>query len=205
MKEIPLGANVQCSDGPCGKSTNLIFNRETYTVTHVVVENKKLPNNPTHLVPIEKVASATLKQITLTCTYNDVSHMDPFIVTEMIQESGSGTAYSSGDDYTSQYVVNDTGYDSVNVEQVPQGEMAISAGMKVQTSDDHTIGKLDELLLDPQSGAITHLQMREGHLWGKKDVSIPIADVDFADEKTVYLKIDKAAVAALPAVPVKRK
>jgi hypothetical protein len=64
---------------------------------------------------------------------------------------------------------------------------------------------LDELLLDPQSGAITHLQMREGHLWGKKDVSIPVADVDFADEKTVYLKIDKAAVAALPAVSVKRK
>ena len=44
-----------------------------------------------------------------------------------------------------------------NVEQVPQGEMAISAGMKVQASDDHTIGKLDELLLDPQSGAITSL------------------------------------------------
>lgn len=205
MKEIPLKADVQCSDSPCGKSTNMVFDRKTYKVTHIVVSYKKLPNNPTRLVPVEKVESATQKQITLSCTYNDVSHMDPFIVTQMIQESGSGTAYASGDAYTSQYVVNDTGYDAVNVEQVPQGEMAITSDMKVQASDDHTIGKLDELVLDPQSGAITHLLMREGHLWGKKDVSIPIADVDFADEKTVYLNIDKAAVAALPAVPVKRK
>ncbi len=204
MTEIPLGANVQCSDSPCGKSTNVVFDRDTYKLTHIVVEYKKLPKNPTRLVPIEKVESATHKQITLTCTYNDVSHMDPFIVTEMIQESGSGTAYESGDAYTSQYVVNDTGYDSVNVEQVPQGEMSISAGMKVQASD-HKVGKLDELLLDPQSGVITHLQMREGHLWGKKDVSIPIADVDFNDGETIYLKIDKDAVKALPTVPVKRK
>ena len=93
----------------------------------------------------------------------------------------------------------------MNVEEIPQGEMALKPGMKVQTSDDHKIGKLDELVLDPQSGAITHLQMCEGHLWGKKDVAIPVADVDFADDKTVYLNIDKKAVAALPAVPVNRK
>ena len=56
----------------------------------------------------------------------------------------------------------------------------------------------------PNTGEITHLQMREGHLWGKKDVAIPVSAVDFTDEKTVYLKIDKKAVQALPAVKVKR-
>ena len=55
-----------------------------------------------------------------------------------------------------------------------------------------------------ESGAITHIQMREGHLWGKKDVAIPVGDIDFNDGKTVYLKIDKDAVKALPAVEVKR-
>ena len=75
--------------------------------------------------------------------------------------------------------------------------------MHIEASDGK-VGKLDELVLDPKSGEITHIQMREGHLWGKKDVAIPVADIDFSDDKTVYLKIDKNAVKALPAVKVKR-
>lgn len=205
MKNIPLKANVQCHDAPCGKSTNVIFDRDTHQVTHVVVEDKKLPNNPTRMVPVEKIESATHKQITLNCVREEVERMDPFIVTQMIQETGSGMAYAEGGDYTSQYVANNTGYDAVQVEEIPQGEMALTPGAKVQTSDSHTVGKLDELLLDPQSGVITHVQMREGHLWGKRDVSIPVADVDFTDGDTIYLKIDKKAVEALPTVAVKRK
>jgi sporulation protein YlmC with PRC-barrel domain len=201
MKEIPLKAKVQCSDSPCGKSTNVILNRDTHQVTHVAIEDKKLPDNPTRLVPIDNVASTTQEQITLNCTRDEVTHMEPFIISQVIQETGSGMAYATG---TSEYVVDDTGYDVVNMEQVPAGEMALDPGMKIIASD-HTVGKLDELVLDPQSGAITHLQMREGHLWGKKDVAIPVADVDFTDGETIYLTIDKDAVQALPAVPVNRK
>ena len=100
-------------------------------------------------------------------------------------------------------MLNDTAYDSVKEEQIPQGELSVYSGMHVQASDGK-VGKLDELVLDPKSGDITHLQMREGHLWGKKDVAIPVSAVDFVDEDTIYLKLDKKAVMALPAVPVKR-
>jgi hypothetical protein len=60
------------------------------------------------------------------------------------------------------------------------------------------------LVLDPQSGEITHMMMREGHLWGKQDVAIPVTSIDILDAKTVYLKLDKAAVKGLPAVKVKQ-
>jgi hypothetical protein len=63
------------------------------------------------------------------------------------------------------------------------------------------IGKLDEVVRDSKSGTITFLQMSEGHLWGKKDVIIPVTDVDYTDGDTIYLSIDKDAVGALPAVP----
>jgi len=69
---------------------------------------------------------------------------------------------------------------------------------------DGKLGKLDELVLDPKSGGITHLLMREGHLWGKKDIAIPLSAVDFSDGKSVYLKLDKSAVKGLPTVAVKR-
>ena len=75
--------------------------------------------------------------------------------------------------------------------------------MHIEASDGK-VGRLDALVLDPTSGDITHLLLREGHLWGKKDVAIPISAVDFCDADTVYLKLDKAAIKALPAVSVKQ-
>ena len=68
----------------------------------------------------------------------------------------------------------------------------------------HDFGSLDELLLDPDSGHVSHLVLVKGHLWGKKEVAIPVSDISFCDTKTVYLKIDKNAVHALPSVKVKR-
>ena len=213
MTEIPLKANVQCTDSQCGKSTDVIINPVTKVVTHFALKDKKLPENPTRLVPIDKVASATHDTITLNCTRDDVIKMAAFIVTNFIQETGAGQAYASDAVYAtpyaydnpseSEYVVNNTGYDAIDEQQLPKGELSLHAGMKVEASDGK-VGKLDELVLDPKSGELTHIQMREGHLWGKKDVAIPIANVDFTDGDTVQLKIDKAAVKALPAVKVKR-
>ena len=204
MTNIPLNVNVQCSDVACGKTTNVIINPVTHQVTHVVVEDKSLPANPTRLVPVENVASTTHNQITLSCSKDDVAHMRPFIVTRFIRQSASGQAYSSGQAYHSQYVLNDTAYDTVQEEDIPQSELAVYGGMHIEASDGN-VGKLDELVLDPKSGDITHLQMREGHLWGKKDVAIPVSAVDFVDEDTIYLKLVKEDVKALPAVSVKRK
>jgi sporulation protein YlmC with PRC-barrel domain len=199
MTTIPLKASVQCSDSACGQATNAIINPDTHQVTHLAVQDKSLPDNPTRMVPFEKVASTAQDQITLSCTRDEVAHhMQPFIVTQYIQESGSGQAYASGEGYHSQYVVNDTAYDSVQEENIPLGELAVYAGMHVEATNGK-VGKLDELVLDPKSGDITHYQMREGHLWGKKEVAIPVSDVEFIDEDTVYLKIDKNAVKALPA------
>jgi sporulation protein YlmC with PRC-barrel domain len=204
MSDIPLNAKVQCSDTACGKSTNVIVNPVSLQVTHIVVKDKKLPSYPTRLVSVDKIATSTPDQITLSCSRGDLAAMQPFIVDDFVQESASGMAYASGDAYTSQYVVNDTGYDNVQEENMPKGELGIYSGMEIEASDGK-IGKLDELVLDPKSGAITHLQMREGHLWGKKDVAIAVSDIDFTDGKTIYLKIDKEAVKALPPIKVKRK
>jgi sporulation protein YlmC with PRC-barrel domain len=66
------------------------------------------------------------------------------------------------------------------------------------------VGEVDELVVDPDSGEITHLLMRKGHLWGKKDVAIPVTAIDVVDADEVYLNIDQQTVEALPAVPVVR-
>jgi sporulation protein YlmC with PRC-barrel domain len=198
MTTLPINADVVCTDGACGKSTAVVLNPVSRLVTHIAIKDKKLPDGGTRLVPVSKVASATAKQITLNCAIEDVTKMAPFIVDDLIQETPEDGAEVEGGVYTSQYVINNTGYDDIQQESIPNDEMALHSGMEVEASDGK-IGKLDALVLDPKSGAVTDLLMRKGHLWGAKDITIPMANVDVVDGKTVYLKIDKAAVKALPA------
>jgi len=202
MMNIPIKAQVDCTDRSCGKSTNVIVNPINQQVTHVVIHDKRLPENPTRIIPSGKVAEVTPQLITLNCTRAEVEEMPAFIVSNFVQESGSGQAYASGAAYYSKYVIDDTAYDEFQERNIPEGELALYSGMHVKAADGK-VGKLDELVLDPDSGAITNLLMREGHLWGKKEVTIPLTAVDYADADTVYLTIDKEAIKALPTVNVK--
>jgi hypothetical protein len=67
------------------------------------------------------------------------------------------------------------------------------------------VGKVDEFLVDPTSGHITHLILRDEHLWGQKDVAIPISEIEHTTEDIVYLKLSKRSIAALPTISVRRK
>lgn len=202
MTDIPMKAKVVCSDGPCGQSTNVIVNPVNYKVTHFALRDESLPNNPTRLVPAGMVADVSPQQITLTCSKMDVAGMPAFIVTNLIPQSAPGYAYATGEAYHSQYVLNDTAYDSVNEREIPAGEVEVHSGMHVQATDGK-VGKVDALVLDHDSGSITHILLREGHLWGKKDVAIPVSEVKYHDGESVYIKLDKATVKGLPAVPVR--
>ena len=82
-------------------------------------------------------------------------------------------------------------------EAIPAGGMAIRHGAKVHAADGH-IGKVDEFLMEKKTGRITHLILKEGHLWGKKDITLPIGAIEKYEEGNVYLKLDKKAVEQAP-------
>ncbi|HVC79586.1 MAG TPA: hypothetical protein VNL35_03685, partial [Chloroflexota bacterium] len=54
----------------------------------------------------------------------------------------------------------------------------------------------------PRQRAITHLTIREGHLLGRKDVTIPISEVAQLEDGVVYLKLSKEQVEQLPETAV---
>jgi sporulation protein YlmC with PRC-barrel domain len=92
---------------------------------------------------------------------------------------------------------------TIEHEQIPANELAIHRGTPVMATDGR-VGQVDEFLVEPKNGNITHLVLREGHLWGKKDVSIPVSQIDRIEKDDVYLKIDKQAVQALPTLDIHR-
>jgi uncharacterized membrane protein len=64
---------------------------------------------------------------------------------------------------------------------------------------------VDGELLVPASGHITHLILQKGHLFGKREVMLPLTALERVMQETVYLQIDKKAVRQLPSIPVKRR
>jgi hypothetical protein len=83
---------------------------------------------------------------------------------------------------------------------IPPSEVALHRGARVKATDGY-VGQVDEFLVDPISEQITHLVLCEEHMWGRKDVGIPISLVKHVEGDTVYLKVDKHTIEALPAVP----
>lgn len=96
-----------------------------------------------------------------------------------------------------------SGDSSVQGLSIPVKEMAIGRGTRVEASDGY-VGNVDEFVVNPENGTITHMMMREGHLWGKKDVIIPLSAMGETREGTMFLNLDKHQIESLPTIPVHR-
>ena len=207
--DIPVGVEVHCSDGLCGQSTYVVVDPRDKEVTHVVVKEAQSPHTE-RLVPIEAVSDTAPDVILLGCTRNEVDHMDPFIQTEYILEKMPDMEYAPGGYVPfgpvlmSTYPVPErTHVVAVGHKQVPLGERAIRQGSRVEATDGR-VGRVDELIVHPENGQITRLVMREGHLWGRREIVIPVSDVDHIEDETVYLKLSKEQVGALETAPARR-
>ena len=209
--EIPLQARVECTDGVCGHSVYVLINPVAEKVTHLVVIEDSSPYTE-YIVPVESVSATIVDTIQLRCNKAELEKMDRFIQTEFVEEkvpngnflAGNGM-YGMGSYYYLPYVTSDgKAYESVKTQQIPPGELAVHRGTRVEAKDGY-IGKVDEFVVNPKNGLITHLVMREGHPWGKKDVIIPLSAMGKTLDGTMFLKLNKHQIESLPTFPVHRR
>jgi uncharacterized membrane protein/sporulation protein YlmC with PRC-barrel domain len=204
MKQIPLDAEVRCSDGRAGTSSHVIFDPTSRKVTHFVVSDDRAVDPQYYLVPIDLVTGTAQDLISLACSKEELAQLEPFVERRYVENPGMATGYPADSVYLAPYVSPvDLAYLPVEIERVPLGEIALHRGSEVEATDGF-VGQVDELVLDPESGAISHFILKSGHAWGKKEVAIPVSAVTQTMEDTVTLKLDKEAVGRLPAVPVRR-
>lgn len=150
--------------------------------------------NTLRLVSEHLIEKSSPETIFLTINKERFRRMKPFIQEEYIPSN------------ITLYMAEMEGYDLgtpaavfVEQEEVPAGGIVVRKGEKVFATDGH-VGKVDEFLIEKMKGRITHLIMREGHLWGKKDISIPVNQIDRYEDGDIRLKISKSEVESLPVV-----
>jgi len=200
--EIPLNADVHCPDGRCGRSSYLILNPTTEQLTHLVVK-EQWPSRTERLVPVDWVAVTTRDVIVLKKSREEFTQLNPFTQTDFVYRDVPHLPSDPKVTMFWPYVMPGKRIVDQEVRRIPPGELALRRGARVQATDGR-VGQIDELLVDPQDEHITHLVLREGHLWGEKVVTIPIAQIDHIEEKVVYLKVNKKSIEKMPAISVKR-
>jgi sporulation protein YlmC with PRC-barrel domain len=172
-------------------------------VTHFVMKEQWFPHVQ-RLVPMELVTESAPHLIQLRCTTKDLAGLDSFTETKFIQSEDPYHIYDMEECRQWPYVLPEDEMMPIEYERVPHGELAIHRGAHVRAKDGH-VGRVDEFLVDPTNMHITHLVLREGHLWGQKDVTIPVSEIERLEEDTVYLKLNKHSVEELPSIPIRRR
>jgi sporulation protein YlmC with PRC-barrel domain len=79
-------------------------------------------------------------------------------------------------------------------------EVEVRRGEHVHATDGH-IGRVQGLVIDANNHHVTHVLLQEGHLWGRKEVAIPIRAVIGVDDG-IQLNITKQQVQDLPPVDI---
>jgi len=211
--QFTIGAKASCSDGTCGEVTRVIVDPVAEAVTHLVVE-------PEHgaglgrLVPLGLI-DATAGQIRLRCTQAEFEELEPAEETKFLPGTSGYAGYGPGQvGYWPYYGLGLGGglggglsvIDGGNISQtvtydtVPRGEVDVRRGEHVQATDGD-IGRVQGLVIDPRSRHVTHVLLQEGHLWGRREVAIPISAVASTSDG-IRLRISKQEVRDLPPVEV---
>ena len=199
-----IGAGASCPDGVCGEVTRVVVDPLTRAVTHLVVEPKHR-HGSARLVPLDLV-DATTGEIRLRCTLAEFEKLDPAVETRFLPGM---QAYEG---YDPEHVLIMPYYSigmaeaycdpmTVTYDAVPLDEVEVRRGEHVHATDGR-IGQVQGLAIDPDSHHVTHVLLQEGHLWGRKEVAIPIGAVTEVDADGIRLNITKRQVQDLPPVDI---
>lgn len=192
--EFTIGAPANCSDGSCGEVVGVITDPVARTVTHLVIQPRYRPDRG-RLVPLELV-DPSAGHVRLRCTLAEFDQLEPAEEVDPIPASDYGGVIPAA---ASGMIVGDTpGFAMPFTIQdaVPLGETEVRHGDPVHAVDGE-IGRVQGFIVDPDDHRVTHVLLREGHLWGRKEVTIPISAVTGFDGG-IRLSITKRQVEDLP-------
>jgi PRC-barrel domain len=204
-----IGAEVSCSDGACGVVCRVIVDPVARAVTHLVVEPKHRLDLA-KLVPLGLVESSG-DQVRLSCTTAEFEQLDDAEETQFIPGAGGVPAYGQDQALSWPYYGlgpgvagfgSEVGPMEVVYDTIPAGEVEVRRGEHVHATDG-AIGRVQGLVVDPKTRHVTHVLLQEGHLWGKKEVAIPISTVAKVDpDDGIRLSVTKQQVQDLPPVDI---
>lgn len=225
--KLDIGMRAESTDGLLGEVADVVVDPVAWRVTHLVLQPHHR-HDRARLVPIDAVVSSNGELVLSWSTkqFEDAPVVEEtdFVSLEGWPKIGGGWdvgvsrvlawpcypydglgmgwggypyGYGWGGGWDGPAQVTMT-YD-----RVPEGTIEVRRASPVLSSDGHVVGHVDGFLVDPDA-KITHLLLERGHLWGHREVTIPIDDVERAESDTVQLRVSRHVIGDYPSVPFHR-
>jgi len=199
---VTIGAHATCTDGPAGEVIRVVVDPVVPAVTHIVVEphHQRIRGR---LVPV-RLVDATPGEVKLRCTVAEFESLDPAEDASFVPGTITYAAYGPEQAVFWPHVAKGGKYgsygDLVTEDSVPVGEVQVRRDDRVHATDGE-IGRVQGLVIDRDSYHVTHVLLQEGHLWGRKEVAIPIKAVTSADYG-IKVNLNKQQIGDLPQVDI---
>lgn len=212
VTRFEIGAEVHGRDGSCGELKRVVVNPISQVVTHLAVEAKHRVGLA-RLVPVGLVTSAH-SEVVLACSSEEFDLLEAADELQFLPGAPGSAGYSTGEMLAFPYYglgaasmeglpgLGGNAIQPVIHDKLPTGEVEVRRGDRVHASDGD-IGRVQGLVIDPRDHRVTHVLLQSGHLWGSKEVAIPMAAVkDVA--QGIRLRISKDEVRDLPPVDLEQ-
>ena len=200
-ERFTIGAQVDATDGECGQLARVVIDPIAQALTHLVVAPKH-HRGLGRLVPVDLVEAVEADRIRLRCSTARFRELDESDDIQFLPADTDQWGYGS---HALMWPYFGLGmrpsgghHEPMLVDRVPVGEVEVHRGDEVHASDGW-IGSVQGLVIDSTDHHVTHVLLREGHLWGSKQVAIPIAAASRLGEE-IRLKLTKQQVQELPPV-----
>jgi sporulation protein YlmC with PRC-barrel domain len=215
--KLELGSPVRCTDGRFGELADVVIDPTARRVTHLVVDPHG-GHRLARLVPIDLAAAATGPRpaVSLRCTLAEARRLpsvQDFAYLRLGESPANDPDWDVGVENVlalpyygyagGEQLIDYDPHISMAYDRVPKGEVEIRRASEVTSADGHRLGQVDGLLVNGDD-QITHVVLERGHLWGRREVTIPIGAVARVNTDSVTVRLTKDEVAALPAMPVHR-
>jgi uncharacterized protein YrrD len=199
-ERFKIGAQVDATDGQCGKLTRVILDPVADVLTHLVVEPGHHEERA-QLVPVDLVVRVEDDVIGLSCTKQQFGRLDAAEDIQFLPANPTAGGYGAHASAWPYYTIGmplGHHHEPMFSDRVPLGEVEIRRGDPVHARDG-LIGAVEGLVIDPADHHVTHVLLQEGHVWGRKQVAIPIGVANRVDYE-IRVDLTKDEIEALPPV-----
>lgn len=190
MIVISLDTAVFCENSQCGIVYQLIVQPQQFYLTHLVV---KLANQSDRVIPTAHIAQISDDTVWLTDNMTQVNQLPIFTETALAEITEAdysfeeyGHWYPGTSRQTKMYV-------PISHYNIPPGGLVINRQTQVEAKNGH-VGQFKALIVDKDSYQVTYLVFKRGHLWERKQETVPVSIIDRLEGDSIYLNVNKSEI-----------
>jgi hypothetical protein len=190
---ISIHAAVLCRDREAGRSKEVIVDPKRRRLTHIIVREDGLTDSE-RIVPFDLIRTSSEDAIRLRSTRDQLDCLENYLDAHFVEPTYETPLPVDGAEAPPPDPL-------VISKRIPEGEVSLGRWALVEGTDG-PVGRVRSLLVDMEDAHITHVVVLTHHFLSRREVAVPVEEVEHFHSEYVPLRVSRRAIESLPHVPL---